>query len=88
MIIVAGKLFINPTQRTNFLKLTRAAVDAARQTKGCIDFAVSADLIDNNRVNVFEMWKTQKELESFRNEGPGEDLSRMILKYEIKEYEI
>ena len=83
MITVFGSLALVPGQRDDFLRRSRSAVEAARRTDGCRDFAVSPDLIDPDRVNVFECWKSAEALERFRGEGPGEDLSALILRYDI-----
>ena len=88
MIIVAGKLFVDPSNRSQFIKGSIVAIQAARDTEGCLDFSVSADELDKGRVNIFELWKTKKALEAFRGSGPGEDLSSLILRYDINQYEV
>ena len=37
---------------------------------GCLDFTLSADPIEADRVNVYEQWESAAELEAFRGEGP------------------
>lgn len=88
MIIVFGSLTLVPGQRDAFLRRSRVAVEAARQIGGCSDFAVSPDLIDPDRVNVLECWESAEALERFRGEGPGEDLSALILHYDITQREL
>lgn len=88
MVIVCGHLYIHEGKRQLFLSGSREAVIAARKIKECLDFAVSADLADENRVNIFETWKTKKALKEFRGSGPGEDLTMHIKDAHIKEYVI
>jgi len=35
------------------------------------DFVVSADPLEPDRVNVYEQWESDAELEAFRGEGPS-----------------
>ena len=88
MIIVAGRIYIVPGRRHAFVLASADAVVAARQAPGCHDFAVSADPVDPNRVNVFERWESAAELEGFRGEGPGDDLSADIVGADVSRYEI
>ncbi|MEM1271515.1 MAG: antibiotic biosynthesis monooxygenase family protein [Bacteroidota bacterium] len=87
MIIVAGKLYIKPGQRDAFVSKSAEAVRLARQSSGCIDFAVDADSVDPDRVNVYEAWASLEALHAFRGAGPGDDLSALIVRAEVKEYE-
>ena len=88
MIIVCGKLQAHPGRREDLLELSKLAVVAARNTEGCIDFAVSPDLIDLDRVDIFEQWTNDDALRAFREDGPGEDISGLVLQFDIKEYEV
>lgn len=45
MVIVAGYLVVEPRQRDGYLVACRAVVQQARRTPGCLDFAISADLL-------------------------------------------
>lgn len=87
MIIVSGKLYIQPGQREPFIDQSATAVKEARQTVGCRDFVVAADPIEANRVNVYEEWESVEALLAFRGDGPGDDLSSMITKAAVHEYE-
>ncbi|MEW8318501.1 MAG: antibiotic biosynthesis monooxygenase family protein [Candidatus Thiodiazotropha sp.] len=68
-IIVAGKLKLRPGSRDEFIDKSREAISQARELEACEDFSVSPDPIDENRVNIFEKWTSQKSLDSFRNSG-------------------
>jgi quinol monooxygenase YgiN len=88
MIIVAGHLTVSTSDRDRFVVDCAAAVTAARGTEGCLDFAISADTLDPQRVNVFERWESRDALRRFRGEGPDADTNRRILAAEIAEYEV
>ena len=48
-----------------------SVVEKARQADGCLDFAITADLLDPGRVNLFERWEKQAAVEAFRGSGPS-----------------
>ncbi len=85
MIVVSGKLEIEEGKRDEFIRRSKNAIIAARNAKGCIDFAVSPDPVDLNRVNIFEEWASQSALDEFRGNGPSDDLFDLVKKFEINE---
>jgi len=56
MLIVAGYLVVDPLQRDSYLDDCRTVVRQARTSPGCLDFAISADLIEPDRIDIFERW--------------------------------
>ncbi len=88
VIFVAGHIRVRQEDRDDFVSRSAAAVATARATGGCLDFAVSADPLDPERVNVFERWRDRESLLAFRGDGPGEDLSELILEASVAEYEV
>lgn len=84
MIIVAGHLTVR--NRDTFLENSKPAVIAARKNPACLDFSVTADLLEKDHVCIFERWKDQDSLEKFREDGPGEDLSSLIISAKINEF--
>ncbi len=86
MIIVSGRIFLRPGTRQRFLTSSVEAVARARRTRGCFDFAVSADPIDPDRVNVYEQWESEEALLAFRGEGPDEDLTSNIERAEVSRH--
>jgi quinol monooxygenase YgiN len=59
MIIVAGHITVEPRQRESYLAGCVSIVEQGRETAGCLDFAITADLIDQGRVNIFERWESR-----------------------------
>ena len=88
MVIVAGQLFVDPAERDRYLAGCAEVVEQARRAPGCLDFAITADLIDPGRINIFERWQTQEAVKSFRGSGPGEEQSAAILAASVAEYEV
>ncbi len=52
MVIVAGHVTVDPEQREPYLAGSMSVVEKARQADGCLDFAITADLLDPGRVNL------------------------------------
>jgi quinol monooxygenase YgiN len=47
-----------------------SVVEKARRADGCLDFAITGDLLDPGRVNLFERWESQAAVKTFRRPGP------------------
>ncbi|MEZ7131556.1 putative quinol monooxygenase [Nonomuraea sp. AD125B] len=54
MVIIAGHVVVEPQQRERYLADCVGVIELARQAPGCLDFAVSADLVDAGRVGSLE----------------------------------
>lgn len=88
MIIVTGHLIVTADQRDNVVRRSADAVRAARSTAGCLDFAVSADSVDPERVNISERWTDRDSLHRFRGDGPDDESGAAIKAFAVDEYEI
>ncbi len=88
MVIVAGRITVEPSRRDAYLSGCTGVVEQARQAAGCLDFAISADLVELDRINIFERWETQAAVEAFRGSGPSEDQSVAMLSASVAEYDI
>jgi quinol monooxygenase YgiN len=76
-IIVSGTLHVDPAQRDAFLEARVPILAHARQAPGCLDFSLSADLLDAGRVNVYERWRSREDLLAYRA-GGGPELDDSI----------
>lgn len=54
VLIVAGHLVVDPLQRDSYLADCVGVVEAARRAPGYLDLAITADLADLVRINIFE----------------------------------
>jgi len=88
MVIVAGYLVVDPLQRDSYLLGCKAVVQQARRTQGCLDFAISADLLDSSRIDVFERWESQAAIDGFRGSGPTDEQQRSIVSASVSEYDV
>lgn len=86
-IIVAGHLTVDADDRDVYLRSCKEVVEAARDTDGCLDFAVGADLADPTRINVYERWRDRPALEAFRDTGPDDDQMSALIAIDVGEYE-
>jgi quinol monooxygenase YgiN len=69
MVIVAGHVAVDPEQRESYLA-ARRALSRRLARHGCLDFAITADLVDPGRVNLFEHWESQEAVKTFRRRAP------------------
>lgn len=88
MVIVAGHLLVDPSQRESYLAGCVAVVEQARAAPGCLDFALTADLVDPARIDVFERWESQADVEAFRGGGTGEEQGAQIRAASVAEYDV
>jgi quinol monooxygenase YgiN len=72
-IIVSGTLHVDPARRDAYLQARVPIIEHARAAPGCLDFSLSADLLDAGRINVYEGWRSHEELLEYRG-GDGPDL--------------
>jgi quinol monooxygenase YgiN len=75
-------------QRESYLAGCVSVVEQARETAGCLDFAITADLIDPGRVNLFERWESQAAVEAARSSGSGNEQGAAMLSVSVAEYDI
>lgn len=88
MIIVAGALHVDPKGRTAYLDGCHEAVTQARASDGCRDFALSPDPLDPGRINVFECWESDGQLQRFRGSGPDSAQQEAIVRADVREYRV
>ena len=88
MVIVAGHVTVEPQQRESYLAGCVSVVERARGAAGCLDCAMTADLIDPGRVNIFERWESQAALEAFRGSGPDNEQRPPMRSVSVAEYDI
>jgi quinol monooxygenase YgiN len=88
VVIVAGHVVVDPSQRNDYLSGCVDVVRQARRTTGCLDFSLSADLVDPGRVNIFERWESQAAVEAFRGDGPSDEQGAAIVSAEVAEYDV
>lgn len=88
MLIVAGSLRVDPADRDAYVRGCASVVENARKAPGCHDFSIAPDPLEPDRVNVYERWESDEELERFRGDGPSDDQQRQILGASVEKYRI
>jgi quinol monooxygenase YgiN len=88
MIVVAGALYVDAAERDAYVEGCREVVAAARATQGCIDFSISPDLIEPDRVNVFEQWESTEAVEAFRGSGPSPEQAAAMREARVFQHEV
>lgn len=86
MIIVSGRLYLRPGTMEAFLASSMEAVALARRTPECRDFVVAADLLEPDRVNVYEEWESEEALLAFRGDGPDSEMQSSILRASVSRH--
>jgi quinol monooxygenase YgiN len=63
-------------------------VEQAHWGFGCLDVAISADLVDSGRVNIFERWESQSVVDASRSSGPDDEQRPAMLTASVEEYDV
>ncbi len=82
MIIIAGYTLVEAGKRDAAARAFAGMVERARQQDGCLDFSLSADSVDADRVNLFECWRDEKSLKAWRKvaKGPRVKMKKAVVK--------
>jgi quinol monooxygenase YgiN len=88
MLIISGELRVDPAGRDAYVADCVAVVEAARRAPGCLDFAITADSVEPDRVDVYERWESDEQLLAFRGEGPDAGTAWRIRAAEVCTYRI
>jgi quinol monooxygenase YgiN len=88
VVIVAGHVVVDPQQRDGYLSGCVEVVRQARRAPGCLDFSLSADLLEPGRINILERWESQAAVEAFRGSGPSDEQGAAILAAAVAEYDV
>jgi len=88
MIIIAGWIEIDPADRDTYVAGCIPVVVQARTAPGCLDFAIAVDLVEPNRITIYERWETDAELENFRGSGPDAGQTAQIRNADVRRYRI
>lgn len=71
MIIIAGHTLTESGGRDAAVRAFGDMVERARKQDGCLDFSISADPVDAERTNLFELWRDQESLDAWRKVAKG-----------------
>lgn len=71
MIIIAGHSSTEPGRRDAVIRAFSDMLGRARKRDGCLDMSISADPLDERRINLFELWRDQASLKAWRKAARG-----------------
>jgi quinol monooxygenase YgiN len=71
MIIIAGYTLTEASRRDAAVRALSGMLERARKHDGCLDFSISADSLDAERTNLFELWRDQESLDAWRKVAKG-----------------
>lgn len=66
MIILAGYVYVNSSERDRYITAFMHYTKRTRQAPGCRDVAISPDPVEPTRVNIFELWDSKSQMERYR----------------------
>jgi hypothetical protein len=61
MIIVAGQIVVEPQQRESYLQSCVEVIEQGRSAPGCLDFALTADLVTAGRTTCSSAGNRQRQ---------------------------
>jgi quinol monooxygenase YgiN len=62
MIVVAGRIQVNPEVRSEAVRVALTMAEATRAEPGCVSYRFYADLADPNTFFIFEEWESEAAL--------------------------
>lgn len=87
MIIIAGHLRINESQRDAFVQAHQDLIKRARGFDGCVELAITADSLDPGRVNNLEIWRDTAALDAWRRQADPPSLDTSFDDTAMKRYD-
>ena len=87
-VIVAGWYAVDPSKRDEVVEKFKDMVLRARSAQGCLDMAITADPVDSNRINMFEFWRSEKDLNSWRVVSKAPKMIARMLRVEVQKHTI
>jgi quinol monooxygenase YgiN len=83
MLIIAGHVQVAPERRDALVAEFADLVRRARAAPGCLDVAITADSVDPGRINNFERWASQDDLDHWRSIAHAPDRGDEMLDVQV-----
>ena len=87
-VIVAGWYTVDPRRRDEAVASFYNLVRRARRAPGCLDLAISADPVDSNRINICELWQSERDLNAWRASCKPPKKITAMLRMEVQKHVI
>ena len=88
MVIVAGHIKVDSEQRGSDLAGSVSVVEKARHADGCLDCAITADLVHPARVNLSDRWEPQAAVKACRRRAPKNKQHAAMRLVSVADYDI
>ena len=88
MIIIAGWLQVDRVDRDRYVADCITVVRQARTSPGCLDFVITADPVEPDRIHVYECCESDAQLERFRGAGPDSEQTARLRDAQVRKYRI
>jgi quinol monooxygenase YgiN len=88
MLIIAGYVLVAPEDRDAFVDAHRDLISRARRAPGCLDVAITADPLDDRRVNNYERWESQQSLDEWRAVANAPDTGITMQEVHVRLYDV
>ncbi|WP_148252848.1 putative quinol monooxygenase [Aidingimonas lacisalsi] len=85
-VIVAGWTTVDPEKRDEAVESFKDLVLRARNAPGCLDMAITADTVDPSRINIFEFWRSEEDLNAWRAVSDPPKEVTPIVKMEVQKH--
>ena len=88
MLIIAGKPYVDPEYREEYLASLEETIRRARTQPGCLDCVIAAEPAETDRVNQFEQWESEEHFASWQAVVDPPVSVTEVLDGNVKKYEI
>ena len=88
MLIIAGHVQVAPEDRARLVEAFTDLVRRSREAPGCLDVAVTADSVDPGRINNFERWRSQEDLDDWRAVAHAPEVGDVFLAVDVALFDV
>ena len=67
MIVLRVKVQVKPENKTKFVDVMKESIDISSKMKGCVQFGLYEDVVDENAFMLYEEWATRADADAYRN---------------------
>jgi quinol monooxygenase YgiN len=85
-VIVAGWCTVDAKKRDEAVQSFKSLVLRARRAPGCLDLSITADPVEANRINVFELWQSEGDLKAWRAVAKHPKKITPLLRAEVQKH--
>jgi quinol monooxygenase YgiN len=88
MLIIAGTIKVDPSQREDYLASVVAAMQCMRAEPGCLEYVMSSDPLENGTVRLFELWASRQDFTTHFAGVGSAPRHPAVAGWDAREYEI